>query len=199
MASQLIGLVKKLTWNDFTPKQATPPAPGQFVDAALCSVAVRLSGVALSGDTGDLYLADTLIVTISLSPQCFKNSWVSSRPAPEQQTLLAHEQGHYDLGALIGRDYFLQVMQLKGNSYADSLALQADLDPIAQATIARIQEVQDDYDTATSNGSDPAAQSKWFDYIKKAFTQPAVPRATTPNGTVVKIEMLTVLGDAGEL
>ena len=199
MASQLIGLFKKLTWNDFPQKQANPPGPGVFADAALTSVAVRLGGVNLSGDVGDLSLADTITVTISLGPKSFKNSWLSKRTPMEQQTLLAHEEGHYDLGALIARDYFLQVMQLKGNSYADSAALQADLDPIAQATIARIQEVSDDYDTATKNGSDAAAQAKWFGYIKKAFTQPAIPAATTPDGTIIKVEILKVLGDAGEL
>lgn len=199
MASRLVGLVKKLSWNDFSSKQAKPPGPGVFADAALTSVAVGLSGASLSGDTGDLSLADTITVTISLAHKSFKNSWLAQRTPAEQVTLLAHEQGHYDLGALIGRDYFLQVMQLKGNSYADSAALQVDLNAVAAATIARIQEVSDDYDTATKNSSDTVAQAKWLGYIKKAFTQPKFPAETAADGTAIKLEILGVLGDAGEL
>jgi len=201
MASQLTGLFRTLSWSDFRVVQASAPGPNDPpADAAATAVNVNPSGLNLQGSPPNLSLADTIVVNIVFDrSNSFKNSWVVTMSPSDQARLLSHEQGHYNLTALLARDFFLQLMAMKGNAYASAADMQNDLNAAQAATVARTQEISDAYDAGTSHGTDPDGQSKWLGYIQTAFTQPVNPPQTTPDGTPIKVKIIDVLSAANEI
>jgi hypothetical protein len=128
MASKLVGLKKTLAWSDFPKKPEKPPAPGTLVPGAQTIAKVATShGIAPTVPSGSGFtLADSLTFTVSLDTS---SSWVKSwiftkKSAAEQAALLKHEQGHYDIAALITRDFFIEVMDMKRWEYSTA----ADVD-----------------------------------------------------------------------
>jgi hypothetical protein len=201
VASQLNGLFRTLSWSDFRTVQSTPPTADAPADAANTQVKIGLTGVQLYGDDPtSMTLNDTIVVTISFdAANSTKGSWIVSQSQASQAALLAHEQGHYNIGALLGRDYFLRIMALKGKTYSSSADLQTDLDAASAATITRLQEISDDYDTGTTHGMDPTGQATWLGFIQKAFTQPRTPFQNAADGKPIKVELVDVLSAAGAI
>src|SRR5688500_17973647 len=124
MPSKLENLKRVLTWADFKPKQSTPPAPGTFAVAAFTDSAFSqfnwsLAVVPNSKPTA-YQRADSLTITLVLRPAGWVASWVSMRPAQEKKDLLNHEQGHYNITALMARDLFVDLMLLKSKRFTDS-------------------------------------------------------------------------------
>ena len=201
MASQLLNLFRTLSWSDFPTRQASAPGPNDPpADAAATMVNVLPSGLSLAGSPPNLRLADTITVTIAFDPvNSYKNSWVMTMPQAFQDNMLVHEQGHYNLTALLARDFFLQLMAMKANAYATAAAMQADLNAAQAATVARAQEISDDYDAGTSHGSDANGQATWNGYITTAFNQAASPPQTAADGTPIKVKLIDVLTQANAI
>jgi hypothetical protein len=199
MASRLNNLLKTLTWNDFPRVNVPAPAPGQFIDLAQTKADIVHSGLGLDRlPGGGARIRDSIVVTIDFRRS---QSWVANlvftRPQSVQDDLLAHEQGHYNITALIGRDFFLELMRLKANTYPDANAVQADLTAAQENTVAKAQQAQDRYDADTQNGNDATQQSRWNGFISTAFTQSVSPPRSAPDGTSIKVPLLSVLGRAG--
>lgn len=200
MPSSLEKLFRKLEWKDFTVRQEAPPKPGQIVVAARTDTNHSLTfGPELIPGTKKVRLADTVVSRIFLDPSgTFQKSWITSvMPQTDRDELLAHEQGHYDIHALLTRDFFLRVMKLKSKEYANPPALVADVTAAQRATVDKSGTVQARYDTATSTGTNKAEQAKWKRIIASAFDTPATPLELMENGNPVKIELLTAFSNNG--
>jgi hypothetical protein len=133
-------------------------------------------------------------VTISFdADNSWKASWVGSQPAVEQNRILKHEQGHFDLVALLGRDYFLGLMQLKAKIYSRQADFQNDFNALNAQFLQKIQPIQTKYDAETNHGMIQAKQDLWNGFITSAFTEPRVPPASAADGIPLKRPILEVL------
>ena len=202
MASQLLGLFRTLTWNDFKQVTKPVPGPGQSANVAQTRTNVGTNHFSLPAVRGtrprQYQLADMITVTIRLdAANCWKANWLTTLPQSDQDRLLKHEQGHYDLVALLGRDYFLELMQLKTNTYTKVSDFQADLKVLDDQFLKQIQPVQDKYDGDTTHGRVQARQDAWNGYIKSAFTSLRIPAARDAGGIPLKQPILDILSNAG--
>ena len=74
MPSQLVNLMRRLTWGDFgTPRAIAPPTPGQITRLAQTAVGFANSGMALDRvDSTTVRLRDSVPVTVNFDPS---QSW----------------------------------------------------------------------------------------------------------------------------
>jgi hypothetical protein len=190
MASRLNGLVKTLTWGDF---QGTPD-PQKTNLQAFTSATFNLPTLTptLIPGTRDYHFEDNVAITITMNSQ---RSWKRQPP----NDLLKHEQCHYDIVALVARDLFIDIMQLKANTYPNGPAALADLRPILTKYNGKVQKISDIYDSPqqTNHGNSPPSQAKWNAMIQRAFSDPRNPAMSAPDGTPYKIPLLDVLSQNG--
>jgi hypothetical protein len=190
MPSRLVGLVKTLAWSDF---QGTPdpnkPNLQAFTKADF--VLPVISPTVIPG-TRNFRFEDNVVVTINMDTQ---RSWKRQPP----DALLVHEQGHYDIVALLARDLFIEVMQLKTRTYPNHGAAIADLRPIINKFNGKAQAISTIYDAPaqTNHGNDPVQQVRWNGMFRRAFSEPRSPQVTAPDGAVYKIPILDVLSQNG--
>jgi len=200
MPSELKGLFKTLEWSNFSVRREAPPKAGQIAVAAhtdtLDSLVARPEGIP---GTKKFRLADTVQVSIFLNVSgTFQKSWVATTMSQaERDDLLSHEQGHYDIHALLSRDFFLAVMQLKSNEYDSPGDLTVDINAAQRATTDKSPAVQAKYDTETGTGSKKTEQAQWKGMISSAFDTPASPPQFTPKGIPIKVTLLSVLSKNG--
>jgi hypothetical protein len=143
---------------------------------------------------GGVRIRDSIHVDIRYQRhQSWVANWVFNRPQSYQDGLLAHEQGHYNLLALLGRDFFLSLMRLKAITYPSRGGVQADMDAAFMATAGKGQALQDRYDADTQTGTNATQQARWLGFITTAFTMPVSPPQTAADGTPVKMPILAVL------
>ncbi len=199
MPSTLANLLKTLTWNDFPHQRRPEPGPGQTIHGAQIGVDIAPSGFGLDPVPGGGFrIRDSIRVSIEYRRHLsWVADWVFTRPQSYQDALLAHEQGHYNLVALLGRDFFLALMRLKANTYPNAGAAQADLNAASTSIAAKAQDLQDRYDTDTVNGTNASQQARWLGFINTAFTMPVNPPQSAADGTPIKIPILTVLSQNG--
>ncbi len=117
----------------------------------------------------------------------------------EKDRLLNHEQGHYNLVALLARDMFLELMQVKAVRTSTPEAAAKLCTDIQTRYMNITQPLQDLYDskTETDHGRTAAKQTKWDGFINTAFTQARVPQISAPDGKLYKEEILSVLRNNG--
>lgn len=199
MGSKLTGRDKTLTWADFgTPVPKTPPGPGQTAVAAHTEVKYPITyGWASSGKS--FTLADNVTVAVQLDKsKTWVANWVFDQPKQFQNDLLNHEQGHYDIGALLARDMFIEIMQLKGKTFGSKAELDKAVADVVNAH--RSQKVHDKYDLAneTNHGRNATQQKVWDGYFQKARTTQRTPAVQAPDGAFYKVPLLEVLAAAGK-
>jgi len=140
MASQLVNLMRVLSWNDY-PRQSSPaPGPNETKFGALTATMIKPSGWGVEPIPGTKLsrLRDSVTVTVEfVKEQSWVEDWVFTKPQGFQDDLLTHEQGHYKLAALLARDAFLAFMQLKSKQYAHSQDLQKDLNQITSNILSK--------------------------------------------------------------
>ena len=200
MPSSLEKLFRKLEWKDYSVRQEAPPKAGQIAVAARTDTKHSLTfGPEVIPGTKKVRLADTVVSRIFLEPTgTFQKSWITSAMSQtDRDELLAHEQGHYDIHALLTRDFFLRVMKLKSKEYSNPAGLVADVTSAQRATVDKSGTVQARYDTATSTGGNKAEQAKWKRIIASAFDTAATPLELMENGNPVKIELITAFSNNG--
>jgi hypothetical protein len=207
MPSKLLNLTRKLTWNNFRPRRdIPPPQPGQFVQAAKTTAQYAPYGwssdVVRGSNPPEYVLKDNITITISLvgGGQTWRASWVDTRPAKVRTDLLKHEQGHYEIVALMARDLFIDLMKLKLKTYSNVDDLEADITAVHdQYTSQIIQDIQTAYDSVSesSHGANAVGQQRWNGYLQTAFTQERAPQELAPDGTAYKVRLLDVLSAAG--
>jgi|HubBroStandDraft_5_1064220.scaffolds.fasta_scaffold388004_2 hypothetical protein len=182
--------MKTLTWNDFS----GTPDPQKPNLQAFTSASFNLPTVTptLVPGTTNYHFEDNVAITIAMNLQ---KSWKRTPP----NDLLKHEQCHYDIVALIARDLFIDIMQLKANTYPNGPAALADLRPILTKYGGKVEKINVIYDSLqqTNHGNNPPSQAKWNAMIQRAFTEPRNPLESAPDGTPYKIPLLDVLSQNG--
>src|SRR5262245_9565742 len=134
MPSQLIGLRKTLTWNDFNTvtgaKPSTPPLVAAQTSAPWKMIPYTYTSVPGSSPAV-IRLGDSVTLSVAIKPtDTWVMEWVFHEPQTFQDALLHHEQGHYDISALITRDCFVDVVLLRNETFASHAALKARIDQI---------------------------------------------------------------------
>jgi len=189
MPSRLVGLIKTLSWSDFR-GNPDPNKPSLVAFTSATFDLPTLSPKSIPG-TKSFHFEDDVVITITMNSQ---KSW-KREPQPSND-LLKHEQGHYDLVALIARDLFIEIMQLKANTYATHADGLADLRPILTKFGGKVEKIAVIYDSVqqTNHGKDASSQAKWNAMFRRAFTEPRRPPMSAPDGTPYKVPFLDVLG-----
>ena len=155
-------------------------------------------------------LADTVTVTINMNK---KLSWKRIEPLSSkgEALLLDHEQGHYDLTALMARDCFIDLMQLKAKTFPNQQAVQKEANDIVSAYQKKLKAMQKLYDDKTRHGAwvtpsfgargmgerKETDQNQWEFWIQTAKTEERQSPMTAPDGTPYKVTILKVLEDKG--
>jgi predicted secreted Zn-dependent protease len=93
------------------------------------------------------------------------------RPGTSQTaTLLAHEQGHYDIGLLAARVMARDLQSLRAaNRAALATALQ---NSFTLHTVTRLGPIQQRYDLDTSHGTNHQQQQRWETSIRSCLSDP---------------------------
>jgi hypothetical protein len=195
MASQLLNRVYNVTWDDFR----GPVPPGATRDAHIETKA-DLS-YSYSSGAGGTRLADSVTVTIQLlrHKSWAKKQRISSWPRQARLDLLKHEQVHYEITALMARDLFIELMALKGRSFASPGALQTEVQRLANLYAPQPVHTKYDSPKETNHGGNSTPQSAWNGYVHAAFSRPRTPAVKAPDGTPYKVRLREILKQAGKL
>jgi len=160
MSIRVIAHPTQLAWNLFRPVDSLPGTEDAHTDINFILSKGNFRKV---GDK--LMLADKLTLTISPIVRVLKT-------ANQTADLLSHEQGHYDIGILIGR---AMARELETLSAASPKVLSAAASRSFDLhRLTRMPVVQDDYDTATKGSQDAAEQARWKGLIATALAASTV-------------------------
>ncbi len=200
MGSKMTGLFKTLAWTDFKGAQPTSN-PHNMAAASMPGISVAGASTVSIGTGASMswQLADTITVAVTWDLKSWALPSVASMPKADQDELLKHEQGHYNLVALLARDMFIEMMQLKGARLSSSLLVAQEVQAIHTRYANLSQPLQDLYDSKseTDHGKNKPKQSAWEGYINTAFTQVRTPAQSAPDGTTYKVELLPLLRQNG--
>jgi predicted secreted Zn-dependent protease len=83
--------------------------------------------------------------------------------ANQTADLLAHEQGHYNIGILVGRAMARELEQLSSANPHTLAAAATKVFDLHRLT--RMPVVQDDYDTTTQHSQNTTEQAHWNGWI----------------------------------
>jgi hypothetical protein len=207
MPSSLQGLLRQLSWSDFRVVQGNPPGPGQHAAGAFTSASIRPYQYAFRPPHGahtPLSLVDNLTISIVFDAgQSWVKSWVSSSAGSFASDLLNHEQGHYTITALVGRDFFVDMMLLKSRSFPNRTQANQAVSAIQSASLSKLAAIQALYDNEVhpeqdSGQSRGPIQQLWDGYFQAAFIRPRASGTTAPDGTAHKERLVDVLRAAGK-
>jgi hypothetical protein len=154
----LTGWPRQIDWSEFQEVAQRPP--GEKEDAQISSNLEQPAevGVARQGGRFRLSAYEAVLSIDRLE------SWVVG--STKSDTLLAHEQGHYDITGVIARDLVRDLRALRATTTA---ALERDV----KATIRRADDLAKRlnklYDDQTKNSRDRDRQQKWEALIRNAI------------------------------
>ena len=202
MASRLVGLQRQLAWRDFgAPRPGPTPPPGTTATAAQTRARPNRTVFAehVPGTRPpEFRLRDSVTVSVEIdTSNTWVMNWVFSQPTTFQDSLLHHEQGHYDMVALFCRDMFIELMALKDQTFSQAADVMTAVQAIYTRYDAFIANVHAPYDAAAQHGRVPAQQTRWDGFIQTAFTQARNPPVNAPDGTPYKVQLADCLRNAG--
>jgi hypothetical protein len=197
MPSTLMGLERRLKWSDFA---SVTDRPAGVPDGALAETkTVRtvtgfsVANLAKAGQPDAYAISDSFVMHLSLGPNSWRLGSNSQRSTSEEAWLLAHEQGHYDIFALMSRDYFEGLRAMVGKTFPSQSALVGDMASLKVEILDRIEEVQHAYDGDTKNSQNGEEQWNWLGLIRRARELHRSPLQLGPDGRYLKLELLSVL------
>ena len=82
-------------------------------------------------------IPDTLAVKVSITRDSWRLTSLSAAPGRKQVWLIKHEQGHYDIDALLARDFYQRVRSLTDLTFANASDAWGQLRDHRAATIGR--------------------------------------------------------------
>ena len=203
MPSTLVGLKRVLTWSDFgTPVKKAPPAPGKTATAAFTFAQYGSKGIGgevVPGSKPAAYrLRDNVTMTVQFAKaKSWVADWVFKQSATFQKDLLKHEQGHYLVAAFLGRDHFIDLMQLKAGHFSSSGKFTTALNAVNARYKGKSKAIHQAYDDDTNSGLVPGQQARWDGFFRNAFTKPRTPEQYAPDGMLYKLPLLEVLAAGG--
>lgn len=205
MASRLIGLFKTLAWSDFQRQHSSAPGPGQFAIGAETHAGINQNNItskveSIPGSSPTRFrVKDDIIITVTFGADSWVEDWVMARDQAFQDNMLNHEQGHYNIVALLARDTFIELMQLKTQTFNTNMDGQRAIARVWTEGTSKAQAIQDLYDEVNQShhGANAAGQTRWDGFINSAFTTPRMPAMSAPDGTPYKVTLRSVLTNAG--
>ena len=162
---------RNLAWVDFPKSNRAPPPPGATATAASTQVNLSDTGANIVRDPASkrFKLGAEPTVRIDFSPGSWVADYVFKWPQPEQDALLDHEQIHYMIAALCGRDLFNALQTVSQTDYATVKALTADV--VEARKLRTNQDIQDKYDKDTKHQptQNAAEQARWATSVRAAL------------------------------
>lgn len=152
-----------LSWGtDFT---EVDNAPEGFSDRSARTKATamldpKLTAKRDAGGTDYYFAPSTVIVNVKAVKT---ESWVVKDLKSDK--LLKHEQMHYNIAALGGRDLERKILALRDPAGAELMRKKEDLGKEIQALIDKVNKEYDDASQGTNHGKKDTEQSKWEIHI----------------------------------
>ena len=167
------GHTQTLTWHDFPGRV---PASARTDAFTATNYDVRANYIWQVQHGSKSFRLSTVVITVTLNRA---RMW--SRASAQSPELLRHEQGHYDITALVMRDLDTDLTALlqSGRSYPGQADMEQAIDNLKQPAIALIDRLQSThadgiYDQQTNHGRTTAAQRTWNAAITAARANAAV-------------------------
>jgi Bacterial protein of unknown function (DUF922) len=152
------GWPRTISWDEFQPLAVRPPGVNE--DAQIHSEVDQPSRVSVMRVHG-VYRVTAVTVTLRTVSE---DSWVVT--AQKSDELLSHEQGHYDITGLMGRDMGREIVAARARSRDD---LQTQVTSTIGKYRRRAKELSDLYDAQTDHSRNRPAQKKWDDQIRRTM------------------------------
>jgi hypothetical protein len=154
------GWPRALTWDDFREIGSRPADAEGNENAQIHSDVNQPERVSVAREGGQRRVS-SLTVTISIVRA---DTWVvGSAKTPE---LLSHEQGHYDLTGLSGREMGNEILAARAGTLED---LQRQVTAIIERARERGQDWNARYDTETGGGRNRDVQGRWDERIRSCI------------------------------
>jgi hypothetical protein len=166
-AAHVTGWPRNLTWADFPEVASAPDASDE--NAQIHAEITQPTNVGVVHEHGQVRIS-SLTVNLSVDRG---DSWVVR--SAKADDLLSHEQGHFDITGMMGRDMGAEIMAARASSTGD---LQTAVTAIIQRYRTLAKTLNDRYDTETNHGRNREAQARWDARIRSSMQSGA--RFTTP-------------------
>lgn len=161
------GFSYTVSWSDFTVVQARPP--GVPEDAQI-HTEIRPGKFTLGRKGRSVTITDVDIEIALVAADC----WVLSSQN-NNNDLLKHEQGHYDIVALNAKELY---RSLVGLSAASTHALQIRATKLQKSLQRKVTKVNASYDTLTNHSRNTTTQQIWD---QKIIVEKQKPDGSTDN------------------
>jgi hypothetical protein len=149
-AARVTGWPRNLTWSDFP--EVSSAADGSDENAQIHAEITQPTNVGVVHEHGQVRIS-SLTVNLSVDRG---DSWVVR--SAKADDLLSHEQGHYDITGMMGRDMGGEIMAARASSAGE---LQTAVTAIIQRYRSLATSLNGRYDTETNHGRNRDAQARW--------------------------------------
>jgi Bacterial protein of unknown function (DUF922) len=154
---------KTIAWTDFTEKTVSPTQGRSAFTQAKWPFSFDIDK-----NADGKYIAKNVKVTVGMDTV---KSWVVKDD--ESDSLLNHEQGHYNITALGARDFLNGVMDLEADTAKELQKAINDLQSSTQSEIKSVNSMyDDDPNCGTDHGTKADKQAQWDLRIKNAMNDP---------------------------
>jgi hypothetical protein len=192
---------RRLRWSDFRVVTNAPPdAPDGAAAQTIAKFTLtgnNVVNVAPPGAGPMFTISDTLVMRVFLTSERWRVASVSQWPGNRQAWLIAHEQGRYDIPALLARDFFYRLRALIRVTFSDRNELQGKVADHGRKTTDRIQELNGLYEADTENSQNGSEQWAWHCAIERARQLHRTPLERGLDGHCLKLELPDALQSAG--
>lgn len=157
-ATMMTGWPRTLAWSEFNERDSRPQ--GMDENAQIHSEVQLSPQVSIESDNGKLKLGSFTVQVVTIS----EDTWVVK--GTKSDALLAHEQGHYDITGLMGRDTMNDLKALRARSSRD---LQQKVTALLEKYRDLAKTFTEKYDKETDHGRNTKAQAQWEQKIADAM------------------------------
>lgn len=163
----LSGWPRNIAWSEF--KEVSSRPDGESEDAQISVELGAEKKVSVERENGQFKLGK---VTFKMTVKKAESWAVGSQ---KSDTLLAHEQGHYDIVGLFYRDLMTALRSLRENSVSD---LGSETNRLMQEYDQLADAMSDKYDAETNHGLNTTRQQTWEKQIQDCIKNGT--KMTTP-------------------
>lgn len=157
----LIGFDARVTWSDFMVRDSRPLG---IIENASIDTIVNPPQYQASRAGRSSFRLNDVIIEIQVDRT---RSWVIA--GCQTDSLLVHEQGHYDITAIATRELYNRVMNITAESLA---SLRRQVSVIGSEVQMLIQRSDESYDLNTNHGNVPSVQSRWTSMLQRIKANP---------------------------
>ena len=167
-------LTRKLKWDDFVKDDRAAPTPGVIATSAGTHTDMGIGGLSVQPVANSKPVKYKLDREPTVNVTFMADSWVAKYvftwDQDKQDALLDHEQIHYLISAVSGRDCLEVLKKLQQKSYDDTATAISEV--TAAQSILDVQDIQNKYDADTKGqpSSYTAEQLKWATAVRASLT-----------------------------